>query len=469
MARRSNYIQGSKNLPRLSELKTYFFCGIGGSGMMPLALMLAAQGKNVAGSDRSHDAGQSPDKFAALEKAGIALYPQDGSGIVKNIDALIVSAAIEDSIPDIAQALAQNIPVFKRAELLADLLNAAPCGISVAGTSGKSTVTGMIATILEKAGFNPTVINGGSIRNFESAFRIGGGAYFVTETDESDGSIALYNPAIAVVNNIALDHKSMEELEILFGDFISRAAKAVILNGDDERLLKLAARAGAKTVSFALNNPSADLRACSIVHMAGGVSFEIANHGITVTLQTPGAHNVSNALAALAAAQAVGIELGDAAQALNSFTGIKRRLEVVGTQNSITVIDDFAHNPDKIAASLSALRQHDGRLLVMFQPHGFGPLKLMGREIAAAFAEHLGKNDHLMLTQPYYAGGTADRAVGSDDLARWIGPQAKTFASRDDIARHIRHIAEPGDRIVVMGARDDTLSDFAQNLLKLFF
>ena len=212
--------------------KSYLFCGVGGSGMSPLALICAHQGHTVYGSDRSYDQGKSPDKFASLEDQGIKLVLQDGSGVTEDLDALVVSSAIEDSIPDVAAAKAKNVPIIKRAKLLAEMFNAAETGISVAGTSGKSTVTGMIAHILTALEHDPTVMNGAVIKNLGANMRVGAGP-FVTETDESDGSISLFNPSIAVVNNIALDHKSMEELEALFGDFIGRASRAVILNGDD--------------------------------------------------------------------------------------------------------------------------------------------------------------------------------------------------------------------------------------------
>ncbi len=440
--------------------KTYLFCGVGGSGMSALALICAQQRHNVFGSDRSYDQGQSPDKFAELEKQGIKLVPQDGSGVTEGLDALVVSSAIEETIPDVAAAKAKNVPIIKRAELLAQMFNAVQIGISVAGTSGKSTVTGMIAHILIELGHDPTVMNGAVIKNLGANMRVGTGP-FVTETDESDGSIVLYNPAISVVNNVALDHKTMEELEALFGDFINRASQAVVLNGDDSRLMALAERASVAVFNYSLSD------AKDITPNPYGTGFSYKGHD--VHLQLAGMHNISNALAALRVCEVLDIPLARAADALSTFRGIKRRMDVVGTKNNITVIDDFGHNPDKIAATLKTLKAFEGRLIVMFQMHGYGPLKLIGKGIAEAFAHYLGSDDLLLLPEAYYAGGTVDRSVSMKDVTIWAaeqGAQATWFETRAEIEPYILKHARPGDRIIIMGARDDTLSDFAVRILE---
>ena len=434
--------------------------------MSALALIFTQKGFRVLGSDRAHDQGHSPEKFRALESAGIKIFPQDGSGVTSDIDALIISSAVEDSTPDIRVAMEKNIRIRKRADLLAEIFNDSPTGISVAGTSGKSTVTGMIATVLTQTGYDPTVMNGGIIRNFKTNMRVGQGGIFVTETDESDGSIALYNPSIAVLNNIALDHKSIDELDALFGDFIARAKKAVILNFDDTRLKKMQSRASARIFSYAINDKSADLVANDIKFLPGGVNFTVSGHA--VHLHQPGMHNIWNALACLSVASALGIKLSDAIAALESFRGIGRRLEVVGTANGITIIDDFAHNPDKISATLATLKEFNGRVIIIFQPHGFGPLKLMGRQIADSFIKYMDKDDLLFMPEAYYAGGTVDRSVTAKDVIKFVsdaGKQAQWFQERAEILPRTLTDARPGDRIVIMGARDDTLSDFAKEIL----
>src|SRR5690606_20638381 len=244
-----------------------------------------------------------------------------------------------------------------------ELFNAAPTSIGVAGTSGKSTITGMIAWILDQAGRAPTVVNGAVMKNFASAAQpfasalIGGPndetGLFVAEVDESDGSIARYDPTVAVVSNISLDHKSMEELRDLFGGFVGRATTAV-LNLDNPETAALAQElaqelAPGKPITFALGEEEADLSAHDLQPLPTGMRFELRVRGEATRaarLNVPGAHNVANALAALGAVQALGVPVDQAVAALETFSGIRRRLEVVGTRNGVTVIDDFAHNPD---------------------------------------------------------------------------------------------------------------------------
>src|SRR3954466_1399180 len=228
----------------MSGTKSYFFCGIGGSGMLPLASIVRAQGAEVAGSDRALDQGRTGAKFDDLRGRGVALYLQDGSGLRAG-QILVASAAVEETVPDVQAARRLGLERITRAELLARLFNAAPLSIGVAGTSGKSTVTGMIAWILHQAGRDPTVMNGAVMKNFvtpDAPFAsalAGRGDVFVSEVDESDGSIALYEPTVAVLNNVSLDHKSLEELRMLFRDFALKA-KRVVVNLDDEETRLLA-------------------------------------------------------------------------------------------------------------------------------------------------------------------------------------------------------------------------------------
>jgi UDP-N-acetylmuramate--alanine ligase len=444
-------------------MKSYFFVGIGGSGMLPLAEIVAAQGHAVAGSDRSLDQGRLGAKFEALAAKGIALFAQDGSGITTGEQIVVASAAVEAHVPDIMQATALGCARVTRAELLAELFNAAPVSIAVGGTSGKSTVTGMIGWILDQAGRDPTIMNGAVMKNYGSGSRVGSGDVFVSEVDESDGSIALYRPTVAVVNNITLDHKTIEELRELFDGFVERATHQVI-NADDDEAREL------PVVALTFGIQRGRLRALDIVEHPNGVSF-IASHedihqSAPVRIAVPGRHNVLNALAALAATSQVGIPLAQAASALASFTGLKRRMETVGTAGGVTVIDDFGHNPDKIAATLSALHAFPGRLLVFFQPHGFGPLKQMGRELADSFRANLNPEDRLLVCDPAYFGGTVDKSVGADALVAMIGEEGEYIPSRDACGDRLVALARPGDRIVVMGARDDTLSLFAQSLIE---
>ena len=455
----------------------YFFCGVGGSGMAPLALIVQARGARVAGSDRSRDQGRSGAKFAFLEGRGVALFPQDGSGVTRASQVVVTSAAVEESVPDVQAARRVGARLMLRAELLAQLFNAQTLSVGVAGTSGKSTTTGMIGWILKRVGHDPTVMNGAEMTNFitpDTPFAsalVGQGAAFVAEVDESDGSIARYRPTVAVVNNISLDHKTMDELRVLFGDFVGKARTAV-LNLDNGETAAIAAGAGDKALTYSLGDPAADLLATDIVAAADGTTFTVrdARSGQTASLRLrmPGRHNVANGLAALGAALACGVGLADAAAALGEFTGVRRRLEVVGAAGGVTVIDDFAHNPDKITATLDTLHGFPGRLLVMFQPHGFGPLKLMRAEFVDTFAGKLALGDVLIMPEPVYYGGTVDRSVSTADVIAGVvarGRDARAFPDRAACGDELVNLARPGDRIVVMGARDDTLSLFAAEVL----
>ena len=462
--------------------RPYFFCGIGGSGMLPLAVIVRAKGATVAGSDRALDQGRTAPKFEFLKRQGISLFPQDGSGVTRAGQIVVASAAVEETVPDIQSARRIGAEMKTRAELLAELFNAARQSIGVAGTSGKSTTTGMIGWILKATGRDPTVMNGAVMTNFVSADApfasalVGKGDAFVSEVDESDGSIALYSPAIAVVNNISLDHKSMDELRALFRDFTAKAKVAVLNLDNDETAALLPATK--TTITYSLSNLKADLAAGDIRPAPDGISFEVVSRGVAesrsssqrlrVKLKVPGRHNVSNALAALAAATAAGVPLEGAAHALEGFKGVRRRLEVVGSANGITVIDDFAHNPDKIAATLSTLHDFPGRLLVMFQPHGFSPLVKMKREFIECFGKSLGREDVLIMPEPVYFGGTTTRSVTSEDIVEGVratGREAFAFADRAACGRKLIELAKSGDRIVIMGARDDTLTQFAGELL----
>ncbi|MDZ4111193.1 MAG: Mur ligase family protein [Brevundimonas sp.] len=456
----------------------YFFCGIGGSGMLPLAMIVQAQGGRIEGSDRSRDQGRTPEKFAWLEAHSVTLHPQDGSGVTRPDQIVVATGAIEDTVPDIGAAKRAGARIVTRPELLSQLFNAAPTSVGVAGTSGKSTITGMIAWILHSAGRAPTVMNGAVMKNFADADHpfasalIGGRDLFVSEVDESDGSIARYDPTVAVVSNISLDHKSMEELRDLFGGFTGRSTTAV-LNLDNPETAALAQTLPPeKVVTFALGEDAATLNANDLEPRPTGMRFTLTEKGgpkHTVTLNVPGAHNVANALAALGAVRAVGVPLDQAVAALESFSGIRRRMELVGTANGVTVIDDFAHNPDKIAATLKTLQAFDGRLLILFQPHGFGPLRLMKDEFIDGFVGLLRPDDVLLMPEPVYYGGTTDRSVGSGDIAsgvRAAGGEAEALPTREACGDRLVALARPGDRIVIMGARDDTLSTFAAELLE---
>src|SRR6266566_2372527 len=398
----------------------YFFCGVGGSGMTPLALIVQARGGRVEGSDRALDQGRDAAKFDFLRARGVRLHPQDGSGVRRADQILVTSAAVEDTVPDVQAARRIGAAVTTRARLLAELFNASGC-----------------------------------------------------EVDESDGSIALFAPRVALVNNISLDHKPLDELRALFRGFVSKG-ETVVLNLDNAETAALVTdlKPG-KVLTWSLSDTTADLLAGPPVCSPGGIAFPVkaraSGQVVEVTLKVPGLHNLANALAALSATIACGVGLADAAKHLEEFSGIRRRLEVVGTANEITVIDDFAHNPDKIAATLQTMHAFAGRLLLMFQPHGYGPLRLMRDNLVDCFACGLRSEDVLLMPEPVYFGGTVDRSVGSGEFVGEIvrrGRKALALPDRSACGEKLVQLARRGDRILVMGARDDSLSQFARDLVQ---
>ena len=452
--------------------------------MLPLAQIVKGLGADVGGSDRSRDQGRTTEKFDWLESRGFRLFPQDGSGLNSGEQVLVASAAIENTVPEIVRAKALGCPRLTRAELLSRLFNAAPCSLAIGGTSGKSTTTAMLGWIMEYTGHKPTIMNGAVMKNFAGPANpfasavVGSGNVFISEVDESDGSIALYDPTVAVLLNVSLDHKSMEELRLLFGDFLRRAKTAVV-NLDDDDAKYLAGKCE-KVISFAIDNPKATLgiEPGTIVESEDETDALLVDRrtdvGHSLRLPMPGRHNLENALAAISAAVAAGISVHDAAMALASFKGLARRFDVLGTSESgVTVIDDFGHNPEKARATLRTLKSQEGRVIAFFQPHGYGPLKQMGTELAQTFAQELGPHDITIMCAPVYFGGTVDRSVGSERIVQLIndagganGVRAEYHETREQCGDRIVELARSGDRVAIMGARDDTLTVFAQGLLK---
>jgi len=277
---------------------------------------------------------------------------------------------------------------------------------------------------------------------------------------------------VAVLLNVSLDHKSMEELRVLFSGFVM-AARRVAANADDDEARLIAGHAS-NAVTYGILSPDAAIGAAgsTIEDTATGISAEVIDRrdGTThaLQLQMPGRHNLSNALAAIAGAAAAGVPVAAAVGALASFKGLARRFDVIGTSPSgVTVIDDFGHNPEKCRATLRTLKAHPGRVIAFFQPHGYGPLRQMGHELARTFADELGPDDLTVMCDPVYFGGTVDRSQGSERIVAFIqehGGQAEYIPSREACGERMLELARPGDRLVVMGARDDTLTDFARSL-----
>jgi UDP-N-acetylmuramate--alanine ligase len=335
----------------------------------------------------------------------------------------------------------------------------------VAGTSGKSTVVAMIFEILRGCRRDPSIITGGELRLLQGEGLLGNawagrGKVLVIEADESDGSLTRYAPWAGVLLNMQRDHQEISELAAIFGTF-RRNVRGPFLVGEDENLAPFAANA----TRFGLCE-ACTVRAQDVLLTPDGARFSIA--GVHFTLPVPGKHNVSNAVAALAACQALGLRFSQMAAPLARFEGVARRFQSVGRARGVEVVDDFAHNPDKIAAALSTARARGRRILAVFQPHGFGPTRFLRDDLIAAFTRGLRPTDRLYLPEIYFAGGTVTRDISSRDIAAAVaarGVPALFAERRDDIVSSVAGEAREGDVILVMGARDPSLTDFCQRIL----
>ena len=440
------------------------FVGVAGSGMSALAQFHVMKGGAATGSDRAFDQNAAPELREKLQQLGIRLFPQDGSALEAKPEEVIYSTAVEDSIPDLQCAKERGVPTLARADLLARHVEAFKT-IAVAGTSGKSTVVAMIFEILESAGLAPSVITGGALRSLASRGLVGnafGGKsdWLVVEADESDGTLVRYKPWLGVLLNISKDHKEIAELNSLFGAFAGRSRERVVGADSPEFAPYLD---GASTFGF----ESGALRPANLRLEADTCSFDVGK--VAFRLPMPGRHNVENALAAIAASANAGVSLDKSARALADYRGVARRFERVGSERGVEVIDDFAHNPAKVAATLEAAHLRAKRVHAVFQLHGFAPAKFMRAEFVDAFARGLRESDTLWLPEIYYAGGTAHKTISARDIADEIrarGRDARFFPTRDAIIPQLSGIASAGDLVLVMGARDPGLPAFARAVLR---
>jgi UDP-N-acetylmuramate--alanine ligase len=445
------------------------FAGVAGSGMSALAQFVAMKGGRASGSDRSFDRSQRPEARAQLEALGVAIYPQDGSALEGDCSALIVSTAVEEDVPDMAAARRLGVPVLHRSELLAHLV-ARYRTVAVTGTSGKSTTVGMAFEILRGAGRDPSVITGGELVALQGEGRwgnawAGASELLVIEADESDGSVVRYCAAVGVVLNLQRDHKEMDAVAEMFRAFRAQVRETTVV-GEAQNLRELAL--GGTVFGF---GAEADLRAEEVRLGPEGSSFIVRE--VPFRLPVPGRHNVENALAAIGACGALGVPLAAMVEPLAAFQGVARRFQVLGTSHGITVVDDFGHNPAKVAASIRAahlrVEAADGRVLAVFQPHGFGPLTFLRKDFVDAFAMELMPRDRLWFLDVFYAGGTASRDICSADVVGDLatrGVAAEHAPSRDWLVERLRAEAKAGDLILVMGARDPSLTELATSLLQ---
>jgi UDP-N-acetylmuramate-alanine ligase len=427
----------------MSGREKVHFIGAAGFGVSALAQFHLMGGGAATGSDRTFDTGGAADLRTKLEALGVEIFPQDGSALEGSHAYAVASTAIEKDNKDLERARALGLKLVHRADELSRHV-AEHKTIAVAGTSGKSTVVAMIFEILEAAGLSPSVITGGALtslveRGFVgNAFR-GKSDLLVVESDESDGTLVKYRPWLGVYLNISKDHQDLPELERLFAEFRRNSAHWL---------------------------DASALRADGVEAGSAGSRFTV--EGRAFSLPAPGLHNVENAVAAIAACREAGVSLSDCAKALAAFRGLARLFERIGAARGVEVVDDFAHNPVKVAAALAAAHLRSPRVHAFFQLHGFAPARFMKAEFLDAFAASLGPDDVLWLPEIFYAGGTAAKDISAADYARELkarGKDARFFADRSAIPEAFAREARPGDLAIVMGARDPSLPRFARDLL----
>ena len=467
------------------------FAGVGGSGMSALAQYVAQRGGAASGSDRSFDQGcqspmggppatrcvpppphsmpgQSPDmesvlaRKGLLERLGVELWPQDGSGVA-GCAAVVYSTAVEAQVPDFAEARRLGVPLVHRSELLAHFV-AASRTLAISGTSGKSTTVAMAFEILRGCGREPSVITGGELVALQRE-GLWGNAWagrsdlLVIEADESDGSLVRYEPAVGVVLNLQRDHKEMAEVAAMFATFKTRTREAFVV-GDGPALAPFTS--GAKV--FGLG--PCDVRAEDLELGPAGSAFGV--DGTKFTLPVAGRHNIENALAAIAGCLALGVPLAAMVAPLAGFLGVARRFQSLGVRRGVEVVDDFGHNPAKIAASIRTAHLRAARVLAVFQPHGYGPLRFLRDDFVATFAGELGVEDRLWLLEVFYAGGTAVRDLSSADVVQDLqarGVAARFAPTRERLVAELAAQARAGDLILIMGARDPSLTTLAGAVL----
>ncbi len=438
-----------------------FFSGIGGSGVSALAGFIAGKGHQTAGSDRLFDLYPGHQVCRKLKEKGIAIFPQDGSGIDESTDLAVFSTAVENDNPDFKRAEELGTTVRTRPQYLAEIVSEFST-VAVAGTSGKSTVSGMLAYLMQRLGLGPNFIGGGRVKQFRAAgnpgnFLTGPSDTLVVEACESDGTIVDYMPSCSIILNLDLDHHSVEETGRMFERLAQNTSGVVVTGGDD---LNLSGCGITNAVRFSVRTASA-YRATEVEHHQLGTSFSL--DAIRFEVSLPGIHNLYNALACIALLSELGVARERVAEVLPGFTGIERRFDVHLNDGRHLVVDDYAHNPHKISSLMKTMHTLCNKVCYIFQPHGFGPTRLMKEGYIKTFSELLRPADALFLLPIYYAGGTAARDISSLDIAEGVraaGRRASVLEERGEIFEMLGK----WDSYVVFGARDDTLSDYAEEI-----
>jgi UDP-N-acetylmuramate--alanine ligase len=440
------------------EYNKLHFVGIGGIGMSALAQILLEKGYKVSGSDVSKSG-----QVQKLEELGACIKIGHAAQNVSGAEVIIVSSAISINNPEVKSAIKRGIPILHRSEMLAMLMKDTK-GIAVSGTHGKTTTSSMVALALERAGLDPTIVIGGVLSQFGSNAKLGKGEYMVAEADESDGSLVRLSPKIAIVTNIEADHmdyySDVDQIKNTFTKFLSKLPEdgLAIMCTDDHNVHELADQYHGKKLTYGLNN-GAYLKAIKIEYSGMGSSFMVANRGLEVgrfRLNVPGTHNIYNALACIGLAIELGIDLDVVRNCLLEFAGANRRFQIVSNNGGMVVVDDYAHHPTEIMATLSAARRFHGdrRIISVFQPHRFSRTQYFFDLYGKSFFN----SDCVIVTDVYSAGEKPIPNVNGELVAnamRKYGHQEVKYIPRiQDVTSHILNIANDDDFVITLGAGD---------------
>jgi len=438
-----------------------FFSGIAGSGVSAIAGFMTEKGHIIVGSDRAFDLDSVHPLKKIFQSGGITIVPQDGSGIDSTFDFAVFSTAVEPECPDTLKARTLEIPVKTRPEYLAEITETFKT-IAVSGTSGKSTSSGMLAFLMKRLGLNPNFIGGGRVKQFKSSsnpgnYLTGDSDYLIIEACESDGSIVKYKPQHSIILNLSLDHHTVDKTAMMLKALMENTVEKVITNADDKNLIKITP---GDATTFSIHNPS-NYRATEIIYKPFSANFSL--NGTNFSLALPGKYNIYNALSCIALLSEIGISLEAIAGVLPEFHGIDRRFDIHLNDGNRLVIDDYAHNPHKIASLMQTVNPFREHICYIFQPHGFGPARLMKKEYIETFTENLRDSDHLILLPIFYTGGNAGKDISSHDLADGIkakGKSVEVIKEREDILKRLYKFRT----YIVLGARDETLAGFAKQI-----
>ncbi len=451
----------------IADFQRIFFIGVAGTGMSAIAQYLSGIGKSVSGSDRYFLPGKYNDTREKLEAAGVQCFEQDGTGITPETSLVVVSTAIEDTVYEVQKAKSLSIPILKRSELLAMIARSKKT-IAVGGTSGKSTTSAMLFDIMEKAGMSPSIISGAGLvsiirENKIGNAKVGSGDWLIIEADESDGSIVQYTPEIGLLLNVDKDHQEMDELMEIFSVFKKNTKDIFIVNQCNALAKQLSADL---QYDFSSNSEiSAGFNAGNFHQQGMEISFTINDY--PYTLNTVGRHNMENALAAVSVAIQLGISHEIASSALAEYEGIYRRHQLLGVKNGVYVIDDYAHNPVKCAASIEACQYIAPKVIAWFQPHGYGPTRFLKNDFVHEFCKSLRPQDEIWMSEIFYAGGTAVKDISSADLISEIkanGKSAFFVENRGHLLEAIRPHLTDNCVLLLMGARDPGLENFCKSV-----